>query len=165
MDESLRTDDSVMRAVALYANMLVRVCFTYMKNIHDAEEVAQDTFLKMMEKQTAAGLSFENEEHCKAWLLRVAINLCKNRLRSPWFRKIQPMGGNDISFTPEESSVLHAVQQLPAKYRSVIHLYYIEGYSITEIGSLLDKKESTIGSQLHRARSMLKSKLKEDFDE
>ncbi|NLB41212.1 MAG: sigma-70 family RNA polymerase sigma factor, partial [Clostridiales bacterium] len=59
MDESLRTNDSVAKAVTLYADMLVRVCFTYMKNIHDAEEIAQDTFIKLMEKQP----SFKSEEH------------------------------------------------------------------------------------------------------
>lgn len=164
MGESLRTNDSVAKAVTKYADMLVRVCFTYMKNIHDAEEIAQDTFIKLMEKQP----SFQSEEHQKAWLLRVAINLCKNRLKSPWFRRTQPLAldGSDLpSFTCEESNVLNAVQQLPVKYRSVIHLYYYEGYNVSEISALLGTKESTIASQLHRARGILKTTLKEDYDE
>ena len=159
MDESLRTNDPVTQAVSRYADMLVRVCFTYMKNIQDAEEITQETFLKLMEKQPV----FQNEEHRKAWLLRVAINLCKNRLKSSWFRKTRSLGETDIPFTPEESNVLNAVQQLPVKYRSVIHLYYIEGYSISEIGTLLKRKETTIASQLHRGRMILKSKLEGDF--
>ncbi|MDD4680445.1 MAG: sigma-70 family RNA polymerase sigma factor, partial [Clostridia bacterium] len=126
MEESLRTNDSLTQTITKYADMLVRVCFTYMKNIHDAEEIAQDTFIKLIEKQPL----FQSEEHQKAWLLRVAINLCKNRLKSPWFRRTQPfaLDGSDLpSFTSEESNVLNAVQQLPVKYRSVIHLYYYDG--------------------------------------
>lgn len=68
------------------------------------------------------------------------------------------------NFLPEENDVFSAVQQLPVKYRSIIHLFYIEGYSIGEIATMLNRKISTVGSQLHRARIMLKSKLKEDFD-
>ncbi|HHT66078.1 MAG TPA: hypothetical protein GX017_08340 [Clostridiales bacterium] len=71
--------------------------------------------------------------------------------------------GEGSLLTPEESDVLTAVQQLPLKYRSVIHLFYIEGYSISEIGSILGLKVSTVGSQL--ARAMLRSRLKEGFDE
>ncbi len=160
MGESLRTNDSVMEAVSRYADMLVRVCFSYVKNIHDAEEIAQDTFVKLMDRQP----TFENEEHRKAWLLRVAINLSKNRLRSSWFVKTQPLEEYDVPFTPEENNVLSAVQQLPVKYRSVIHLFYIEGYSVLEIGQLLGRKASTVASQLHRARIILKSKLEEEFD-
>ncbi len=160
MGESLRTNDSVMEAVSRYTDMLVRVCFSYVKNIHDAEELAQDTFVKLMDRQPV----FESEEHRKAWLLRVAINLSKNRLRSSWFVKTQPLEEYNIPFTPEENNVLSAVQQLPVKYRSVIHLFYIEGYSVLEIGQLLGRKASTVASQLHRARNILKSKLEEELD-
>ncbi len=69
-----------------------------------------------------------------------------------------------IPFTAEENTVLDVVQQLPVKYRIIIHLYYIEGYSISEIGSLLGRKDSTVGSQMHRARAILRTKLEEDFD-
>jgi RNA polymerase sigma-70 factor (ECF subfamily) len=162
MGESLRTNDSITQAVTKYADMLVRVCFTYMKNIHDAEEIAQEAFIRLIEKQP----SFQSDEHQKAWLLRVAINLCKNRLKSPWLRRTQTLEGSDLpSFTPEESEVLSAVQQLPLRYRSVIHLYYYEGYKVSEISTLLGNKESTIASWLHRGRGILKTKLKEDYDE
>lgn len=160
MGESLRTDYSVREAVIIYADILVRVCYTYVKNLHDAEEIAQDTFIKLMEKQPV----FENEEHRKAWLLRVAINLSKNRAKSTWLKKTQYISDNAIPFTPDENNIMNTVKQLPIKYRVVIHLFYIEGYSISAIGKMLKRKESTIGSQLHRARNILKSKLKEDFD-
>ncbi len=150
-----------MRTVTRYADMLVRVCFSYLKNLHEAEDTAQDTFLKLVEKQPV----FETEEHEKAWLLRVAINLSKNRLKTSWLKKSESLYEKDIPFTPEESSVMNAVYQLPAKYRCVIHLYYIEGYNISEIGSLLRRNEATVASQLYRARNLLKQKLKEDFDD
>ncbi len=150
-----------MQTVARYADTLVRVCFSYLKNLHEAEDIAQDTFLKLIEKQPA----FETEQHKKAWLLRVAINLSKNRLKTSWFRKTEALDEKDVPFTPEESSVMNAVHQLPAKYRCVIHLYYIEGYNISEISLLLRRNEATVASQLYRARTLLKQKLKEDFDD
>lgn len=161
MGESIRTDDSIKQTINRYADTLVRVCFSYLKNRQEAEDIAQDTFLKLIEKQPV----FESAEHEKAWLLRVAINLSKNRLKTTWFRKTEDLCENMLPFAPEESNVMNAVRQLPVKYRSVVHLYYIEGYSISEIGSLLKRNESTVTSQLHRARKLLKQKLREDFDD
>ena len=160
MDESLRTNDSIMDTVRMYADILVRLSFTYVKNKQDAEDIAHDVFIKLIEKKPI----FESEDHRKAWLFRVAINLIKNRLKTSWFRKTQSLDDNITLLTPEENDVLSTVQQLPIKYRSVIHLFYIEGYNISEIAIMLSHKESTVGSQLHRARKMLKSKLEEDFD-
>jgi len=161
MSENTQTDNSIMQTATRYVDMIVRVSFAYLKSLHEAEDIAQDTFVKLIEKQPI----FETEEHRKAWLLRVAINLSKNHLKTSWFRKTESLDGNEISFTPEESTVMDAVHQLPSKYRCVIHLYYIEGYSIAEIGSLLKRNEATVASQLHRARKLLKQKLREDFDD
>ena len=160
MNGSLDADRPFSDMVSRYADMLVRVGYTYMKNLHDAEDIAQEAFLKLFEKDPA----FENEDHRKAWLLRVVMNLSVNRLRSSWLKKKYPLEERDIPFTAEENTVMDAVQQLPVKYRVIIHLYYIEGYSISEIGSLLGRKDSTVGSQMHRARAMLRRKLEEDFD-
>lgn len=160
MDESLRTNDSVIDAAKKYADILIKVSFTYVKNRQDAEDIAHDVFLKLMIKRPIFG----NEDHRKAWLIRVAINLSKNRLKTSWFRKTTSLDDNIPLLTIEENDVLNAVQQLPVKYRSIIHLFYIEGYSISEVAAMLGRKGSTVGSQLHRARIMLKSKLEEDFD-
>lgn len=160
MGESLRTDDFITRAIEKYSDMLIRVCFSYMKNMIDAEDIAQDVFVKLMEKKPY----YENENHEKAWLIRVAINLSKNRLKTAWFRKTLPLEEISYNFTPKENEVMSAVLKLPSKYRGIILLYYFEEYSIAEIGGILGQKESTIGSQLHRARKLLKSNLREDFD-
>ncbi len=160
MNESLRTNDFVSRTIEKYSDMLIRICFSYMKSMNDAEDLAQEVFIKLMEKRPV----FENENHEKAWLIRVAINLSKNRLKTAWFRKTLPLDEISYSFTPNENSVMSAVLKLPAKYRGIILLYYFEEYTIAEIAGLLGHKESTIGSQLHRARKLLKSSLREDFD-
>lgn len=151
--------EKVAEIVEKYSNLLLRVAFTYMKNISDAEDMVQEVFLKLVKDYP----SFENDEHQKAWLIRVTINLCKNRLKSAWFRKTEPIYDTTLSFSDEDKFVMNAVMELPSKYRSVILLYYHEGYSIKEISNILDIKESTTSSQLQRAKSQLKSKLKEDF--
>lgn len=151
--------EKVAEIVEKYSDLLLRVAFTYMKNISDAEDMVQEVFLKLVKDYP----SFENDEHKKAWLIRVTINLCKNRLKSAWFRKTEPIYDTTLSFSDEDKFVMNAVMELPTKYRSVILLYYREGYSIKEISNILDIRESTLSSQLQRARAQLKSKLKEDF--
>lgn len=143
-----------------YSDLLLRVAFTYMKNVSDAEDMVQEVFLKLVDQYP----DFQDSEHKKAWLIRVTINQCKNRLKSAWFKKTQPIYDASLSYTDEERFVMDAILELPIKYRSVILLYYYEGYSIREISSILGAKETTVSSQLQRARSKLKSKLKEDFD-
>jgi len=146
--------------VEKYSDMIVRVSFSYMKNMNDAEDVVQDALLQLIKRKP----NFESDSHEKAWLIRVAINICKNRLKTAWFRKTLPISEGTYDFTPRENDALQAVFQLPAKYRIVIHLFYFEGYSIAEIAKILGYKESTVGSQLHRARKLLKFKLEEDAD-
>jgi RNA polymerase sigma-70 factor, ECF subfamily len=160
LSKSLRTDDFINRVVERYSDMLVRISFTYLKNLSGAEDVAQEVFLKLLEKRPA----FENDEHEKAWLIRVAINQCKNQLKTAWFRKTTPFDDSIDLTTPEEIEVIGAVLELPPKYRCIIQFFYYEEYSIAEIAAVLGQKVSTTGSQLHRARKLLKAKLEEEFD-
>jgi RNA polymerase sigma-70 factor (ECF subfamily) len=118
-------------------------------------------FLKYLEKAPA----FENEEHEKAWLIKVCINTCRNSLKSFWSRKTTGLNENLYGFSTEEYEVMDAVMRLPVKYRSVILLFYFEDYSIAQIAVILHQKESTIGSQLYRARQLLKPMLKEGLDD
>lgn len=152
--------NQVERIVEEYSDMVLRVAFTYMKNIADAEDITQEVFLKLVKNLPF----FENDKHKKVWIIRVTINLCKNRLKSVWFSRTVPIYDSTIKFSNEEKFVLDAVLELSLKYRRVILLYYYEGYSIKEISNILGIKEATISSQFQRARSQLKSKLKEDFD-
>ncbi len=165
---SLRANETLEATLDKYGDMILRLAFSCLKNREDAEDVLQDVMLKLMEKAPA----FESDEHEKAWLIRVTINICRNRLRSPWrrHRELDETISSDASIQQwssplgEESGVMSAVMELPEKYQEVIHLFYYEDYSITQISSILKKKESTIRSLLHRARAMLKDSLKEGWN-
>lgn len=161
MNELLRTDDYFQCLVEKYSDMLIRIAYTYMKNSGEAEDTVQNVFLKYLEKKPA----FEGEEHEKAWLIRVCVNLCKNSLKSFWFRKTTGLNDNLYGFNTEEYEVMDAVMRLPVKYRGIILLFYFEDYSIAQIAKIMQQSESTIGSQLYRARQLLKPMLKEDIDD
>ena len=160
-DVSLCKDETVAHALKLYGNTILRLSYSYLHNLSDAEDVLQDTLLSLMRNMPC----FSSPEHEKAWLMRVAINLCKNKLKSSWFKTIAiPENFQAEYITDEESEVLEAVHSLPVKYREVVHLFYYEGYSTFEISSLLQKKESTVRSLLHRSRDKLKKVLKGAYD-
>ena len=160
-------DDVNARAAEIldrYGNMLLRYAYSYLHNMDDAEEVLQDTLVQFL--KTAP--RFESGEHEKAWLLRVAGNLSKNRLDYNAVRKTDELneeltaeGREDLSF------VWQAVRELPEKYREAIHLFYYEGCSTKQIAEIVKRSEATVRSDLHRGRAMLREILKEayDFDE
>ena len=145
-----------------FSTDVFRMAYARTNNKTDAEDITQETFIKYM-KETKP---FEDENHVKAWLLRVTINQSINLVTSAWYRKSTAMEEADAiaKELEEKSDVYDAVMKLPEKYRVVVHLYYYEGYSVQEISSILKIKESTIKSQLKRARAKLKEMLKEDID-
>ncbi len=153
---------SVETAIARFSTDVFRLAYTRTGNRNDAEDITQDTFIKYM-KETKP---FKDENHVKAWLLRVAINSSKNLVGSAWHRKNTSIDvANQMSTMLEEKSeVYYAVLRLPEKYRTVVHLYYYEGYSVEEIAEILTAKESTVKSWLRRARLKLKEWLKEEID-
>jgi len=144
--------------VTKHENRLYRAALAITGNMFDAEDIIQEVFLCAYEKAP----NFESEEHEKAWLIRVTINLCNSRLRSPWRKRIVPLLDSYPASEPEQYEILEQIMTLPSKYRTVIHLFYYEGYSIRDISELTRKKESTVRSHLTRARQKLKSILKED---
>lgn len=148
---------NVEEKVRKHANSVYRLALSILKNKEEAEDVFQDVFVKFMLKAP----NFNDEEHEKAWILRVTINICKDRLKSLWFNKREKLEENIPYVTPEEDTTYYEVMKLPEKYRVVIHLFYYEGYKISEISKMLNIKESTIKSQLDRARKILKLKLEE----
>ena len=146
-----------------YADLVLRTALGLVKNRADAEDIAQDVFVSLVRAQPR----FESEEHCRAWLIRVTINRCKSFFRSAWQSRTQGMEEEfpDASFTPAESTVTQAVNALPEKYRRVVVLYYIGGYSTAEIAALCALPQNTVLSQLSRARGLLRKSLKGDFDD
>ncbi len=129
-----------------------------MGNVSDAEDMVQEALLRAYEKAP----EFISEEHEKAWLIRVTVNLCNSRLRSPWRKRREPLLDSYPAPKPEQRELLGHVLSLPPKYRAVIHLFYYEGYPVKDIAELTGQKESTVRSLLTRARQKLKSDLKED---
>jgi RNA polymerase sigma-70 factor (ECF subfamily) len=136
---------------------IYRLVFRYMKNNHDTDDIVQNVFVKLY-KQLGR---LKTREHAKRWLIRVAVNECKNHFKSSWVNKIIPFEEHIDEVEPQNSNddVLQAILELPQKYRVVVHLYYYGDYSIKEIAELLKIKESAIQTQLGRAREKLKTIL------
>ena len=159
----LRADEELAALYDRHRKTVYRVCFTYMKNPADTEDAVQDTFLRLIK----SGPAFESEEHEKAWLIRAASNVCKNAL-AHWWRRRESLedhrelpGAEGIS----TDEVLEAVLGLPAKYKTVVYLYYYEGYTGPEIAGILKRPKSTIRNYLREARAILKERLGDDFCE
>ena len=147
-----------------YADMIYRIAFHYFQNKYDAEDVMQNVLLKFYTSEK----EFESDDYRINWLIRVTINECKKIFVSPWKKRTLSIEeyGQEIEWKQEEQSELYyAVMELPRKYRIVTYFYYYEEYSIKEIAGILSKKESTIQTQLMRARAQLKEKLKEAWND
>lgn len=143
-----------------YSLMVYRTAFAYFKNKADAEDVVSEVFIKYFTSES----NFNNEQHEKAWLIRVTVNRCKDILRSFRVKKTVPLEeAAEICETFEEKAVYKAVMELPKKYSLVIHLYYFEGYTTKEIAQICNKNDQTIRTWLSRARKMLKKSLGEEF--
>lgn len=139
-----------------------KICYSYMKNKDDAEDIVQDVFMQVIKKNP----EFENEKHERAWLIVTASNLCKNNLKS-WKRKNEDISDYESKLYEEskEDNTINIVLNLPEKYKTVIYLYYYEGYSSIEIAKAVNKKEATVRSLLKRGRDILKIKIGGEFDE
>lgn len=142
----------VQKAVEKHSRTVLKIAFTYTKNVPDAEDIAQDVFLALFREKK----DFQSEEHLKAWLIRVAVNKSKNHVKSNWFTKRKEMP-EDLSYLPKEhNDILQTVLSLDEKYRLPIHLFYYEGYSIGEIAQILKMPSATVGTRLKRGREQLK---------
>jgi RNA polymerase sigma-70 factor (ECF subfamily) len=153
--QSLRTDDCIDEVVEKYAGMIYRLALAQTRSRSDADDVFQEVFLKYIGKDRR----FESEEHRKAWLIRVTVSQCKKLWTSAWYRRTEPLDADIPYASPEDSGLRDALAELPTKYRSVVHLFYYERMSIDETAKALDRKPSTVRTQLTRARVMLREKL------
>lgn len=158
MEQSLlQTKEFKHRMVEKYFNMIYKLALSQTGEKEHAEDVTSDVFLKFI----STDKEFETEEHIKAWLIRVTINRSKSIFSNSWFKKTVPLEDNITVEMPEsESEVYEAVLSLPQKYRAVIHLFYYEELPVAQIAKYMKINESTVRSQLHRGREMLKTKLK-----
>ena len=151
-------EDVILR----YQDIVYRIAFTSCRNIADAQDITQEVFVRYLNKTPA----IVSEEHLKAWLIRVTVNVSKNLLRSAWHKTTVPFDEQETPYIEEPSGTdtYHAVLSLPEKYRSVVMLYYFEDYSVREVAHILRRTETSIQTQLQRARVMLKSKLEGEWE-
>lgn len=159
----LRTDKDIAEIYYRHVNTVYRVCFAYMKNIADTEDAVQSAFVKLVKYR---GI-FENSEHEKAWLIRIASNVCKDNLRHWWRRRESFEDNKEMQYESdfEIDEMFGVVMNLPHKYKTVIYLYYYEGYTSVDIARILGKPQSTVRNYLHEARKILRNTIGGDFDE
>ena len=145
-------------AIRQYGDQVYRMAYAVVRNRTDADDIFQEVFLKFFE----AAPAFAGAEHQKAWLLRVTINRARSELRSAWRRRVIALS-EEVAFTdPESNDLDQTLRRLSRPHRTVIHLFYYEGYSTAQIAVLLGKRPSAIRTQLTRARASLSRLLKED---
>ena len=172
MEFSLKTSESFDEVMRHYTPTVYRIAFTRLGNAADAEDVSQDVFIRYFK----ADITFESEEHRKAWLLHCAVNCANSFVSSAWKRHTQNL--EDLEPLPDErsveesaersetrKSVLNAVMRLAPKYRTVIYLFYFEDLSAEQISKVIKVRESTVRSQLSRAREQLKKSLNKNREE
>ncbi len=154
----MRSEQEVNRAIERYSDTVRRLCMIRLKNYADTEDIFQTVFLKYV----LSSVSFENEEHEKAWFIRVTINACKDLLKS-FFRShavsLDEIAEQPAALPPDYREVFDAVMSLPQKYRDVVYLHFYEDYTAVEIGRILGKNVNTVYTLLSRSKQMLREKL------
>lgn len=152
---------SLEELIEAYQKSLYAAAFNICRNTDDANDVVQDTFIQYYTTKK----QFQDEEHLKAWLLRVAINRAKDISRSFWKKNrlsIEDYADAVPFESREETGLFEAVMRLPEKYREVIHLYYYEDLSIKETARILRITEGSVKMRLSRGRSSLRDVFKEE---
>ncbi len=146
-------------AVEKYSQMLFRICYSILCNKHDAEDALQETFLKYMTKAPL----FKDDDHEKAWLIKVASNISKNMYRfNSRHATVNLSELYEIGICDEDRDVFELIMRLPSKYKIVLDLYYIEGYKANEIARITKTSPVTVRKRLQYGRKMLKSELERD---
>ena len=157
---SVRPTDSIEEVVHTYGNMLFRLCLITLGNASDAEDVVQETMIKYLQKSP----KFENEEHEKAWLIKVATNKCRDILR---YRKNHPVVDMEeiMEFTKDatQSDIMDALMTLPERFRIVLILYYVEEYNVKEIARFIGKSTSAVKMRLQKGRKLLNETYRKEY--
>ncbi len=151
------SDEEITAIYNRHVNTVYRICFSFMKNASETEDMVQETFLKLL----SSGKKFQSADHEKAWLIVTASNACKDALKH-WWRKNETLETcEDLSLDApfEVDGILSAVMDLPPDYKTVIYLYCYEGYRTPEIAKMLHCPQSTVRSRLARARKLLEKSV------
>ncbi len=140
-----------------YSGDVYRLALSWLHSAHDAQDILQSVFLKLLDKNVTIYPGGE-----KAWLLTCTANACKNHLRAFWQRNMEPLDDKIALPTNEDRSLWEAVGKLKPTYRAVIHLYYYEGYRQDEIAKILGISQTAVQTRMQRAREILKKELNEN---
>jgi RNA polymerase sigma-70 factor (ECF subfamily) len=161
-DSLLRTDKEFASVYDRNIKRVFQICRLFLKNPADAEDAAQTIF----ERYMRLGRRFADDSHEKAWFITVSRNYCRDELKSFWKRYRADIAGEEMAAACEtvESGLADALRKLPAKCKDAIYLYYIEGYSVSEMSRLLHRNESTLRNHLAEGRRLLKIDLGGDYE-
>ncbi len=157
----MKNQNEIIDVINQYSNMVYRIALTRTGTVENAEDIFQEVFLKYSEKMP----KFENEEHKKAWLIKVTINLTKNFHNSSWNKKVVNLDEAIVLKTEEQTEVFSIVCELPSNYKTVIYLMYYECYKVKEIANFMKVSEGTIKTWAFRAREILREKLEGGFED
>ena len=163
MNRDIERKRQIEALILKYEKTVYKLAYSYMKNRQDTDDVYQEVFLRFFRRKP----EFESEEHEKAWFIRTTINCCKSCLMSGWVKRTialeeRTLGREESYEMEEQSELFYAVMNLPGKYRTVIHLFYYEGYTVKEIADILHISGTAVTTRLSRARQILESALKEE---
>ena len=154
----LRTDREFALVYDRNIRRVYQICFLYLKSHHDAEDASQAIF----ERYVNSNKCFNDENQEKAWFISVSKNYCKDELKKFWKKKrvdIERIEAIPVHEDTSDYLLIDALLNLPAKYKVVLYLFYVEGYSVKEISQLLDRNESTLRNHLSAGRRLLKINL------
>ncbi|AHF10009.1 MULTISPECIES: sigma-70 family RNA polymerase sigma factor [Dehalobacter] len=149
-----------------YGDDILRLCWLYLKDIHLAEDALQDTFIKAYRKYG----TYNRQASERTWLISIAMNVCKNYLRTSWFKRVitvdkidehlmKNCNNNILVLERDNGEILEQIMNLSPKHKEVIFLYYYQQFKINEIAEILKMKESTVAVRLSRAREKLKQSM------
>ena len=152
---SARPADGIEEILDKYGNNLYRICLVTLKNLADAEDALQDTIIRYLQKSP----KFESGAHQKAWLIRVAINICRDMLRKRRYydEKVENIPVPEAD--EQQQAALDALLTLPEQFRTLLTLHYIEGYSVAELARILGKTQSAVKMRLSKGRALLREVL------
>ncbi|MBD5160610.1 MAG: sigma-70 family RNA polymerase sigma factor [Oscillibacter sp.] len=153
------TDERAEYLVDRYADLLLRIGKTWLGDLDDAKDICQTVLIKLLENPR----DFPDQTQERAWVVRLAVNECKNWRKTAWFRRRVPLDeGLQLTVAgpePEDGGLLALVQALPARYREVIFLRYYEGYEVREIAALLGRSPALVSTHLKRGKEKLRNML------
>lgn len=155
----MKSEELLRCWIEAYSDEILRLCFLYLGDQAQAEDALQDTFIKAW-RHMEDGHRILNE---KAWLMRIAINTCKDYRRSAWFKHVDRRQALDelpprlLHAASEDSSLTLAVMELPARYKQVILLYYYQGFTQQETAAALRLSPAAVFRRLRKAEALLRA--------